>query len=108
MLKLLAVALPALAFIAAGVINASGRTQGDFVRWRYPPGWGRLTGVLEMAAVVLIAVPVTRMSGTLCLTALFYPEASSCHSGANLAAFSGESTNIESLGIGPKILRWKI
>lgn len=63
MLKLLAVALPALAFLAAGVINAAGRTQGDFVRWGYPPGWGRLTGGLEILAAILIAAPATRTAG---------------------------------------------
>lgn len=49
----------------AGLFNAIGTpaTQSSFVRWGYPPWWCRLTGGLEMASAVLIALPVSRGAG---------------------------------------------
>jgi hypothetical protein len=52
-------------FFGAGVFNAlaAPATQGSFVRWGYPSWWCRLTGGLEMASAVLIALPVSRETG---------------------------------------------
>jgi hypothetical protein len=52
-------------FFGAGLVNAIGRpaTQSSFVRWGYPPWWSRLTGGLEMASAVLIALPRSREVG---------------------------------------------
>jgi hypothetical protein len=49
----------------AGLFNAIGTpaTQSSFVRWGYPPWWGRLTGGLEIASAVLIALPGSREAG---------------------------------------------
>jgi hypothetical protein len=49
----------------AGVVNAmsGAATQSSFVRWGYPPWWGRLTGGLEMLSAVLIALPISRVAG---------------------------------------------
>ena len=57
--------LPVLAFFGAGAFNALGRnsTRSDFVRWGYPAWWCYVTGALEMATAVLIAVPATRVGG---------------------------------------------
>lgn len=53
------------AFFGAGLFNAIGTpaTQNSFVRWGYPRWWCRVTGALEMAIAVLIALPVTRGAG---------------------------------------------
>lgn len=53
------------AFLGAGLFNAIGTpaTQASFVRWGYPAWWCRVTGGLEMANAVLIAIPVTRAAG---------------------------------------------
>ncbi len=53
------------AFFGAGLFNAIGTpaTQSSFVRWSYPAWWCRVTGGLEMANAVLIALPVTRGMG---------------------------------------------
>lgn len=53
------------AFFGAGLVNAIGMpaTQSSFVRWGYPPWWSRLTGGLEMASAVLIALPGSREVG---------------------------------------------
>jgi uncharacterized membrane protein YphA (DoxX/SURF4 family) len=57
--------LLAAAFLGAGLFNMLGRpaTRRDFVRWGYPAWWGLVTGALEIAGAVLIAVPVTRAAG---------------------------------------------
>jgi hypothetical protein len=49
------------AFFGAGRFNAIGTpaTQSNFVRWGYPRWWCRVTGGLEMANAVLIALPAT-------------------------------------------------
>ncbi len=49
------------AFFGAGLFNAIGTpaTQNNFVRWGYPRWWCRVTGGLEMASAVLIALPAT-------------------------------------------------
>ncbi len=49
------------AFFGAGLFNAIGTpaTQSSFVRWGYPRWWCRVTGGLEMANAVLIALPAT-------------------------------------------------
>lgn len=53
------------AFFGAGLFNAIGTeaTRRRFVRWGYPPWWCRVTGGLEMAIAVLIAVPITHGAG---------------------------------------------
>ncbi len=65
MLHTLSTWLLAAAFAGAGLFNAIGTpaTQTSFVRWGYPAWWFRLTGGLEIASAVLIAVPVTRGVG---------------------------------------------
>ncbi len=65
MLHTLSIGLLAAAFFGAGLVNAIGAatTRGSFVRWGYPPWWCRLTGALEMASAVLIALPVGRTAG---------------------------------------------
>ncbi len=52
-------------FFGAGLFNAIGTpaTQSSFVQWGYPPWWCRLTGGLEIASAVLIALPVSRGAG---------------------------------------------
>jgi len=52
-------------FFGAGLYNAVGTpaTQSDFARWGYPRWWSRLTGGLEMASAVLIALPASRIVG---------------------------------------------
>jgi hypothetical protein len=57
--------LLAAAFLGAGLFNMVGTpaTRRDFVRWGYPAWWGLVTGSLEIAGAVLIAVPVTRAAG---------------------------------------------
>ena len=53
------------AFFGAGLFNAIGSpaTQSSFVRWGYPAWWCRVTGGLEVADALLIALPVTRKAG---------------------------------------------
>jgi DoxX-like family len=65
MLHVLSIWLLVAGFFGAGLFNAIGApaTQGSFVRWGYPPWWCRLTGGLEMASAVLIALPVSRETG---------------------------------------------
>jgi hypothetical protein len=52
-------------FLGAGLFNAIGaaQTQSDFARWGYPRWWSFVTGGLEIAAAVLIALPVGRIAG---------------------------------------------
>ena len=65
MLHALSIWVLAAAFFGAGLINAIGApaTQSSFLRWGYPPWWSRLTGGLEMASAVLIALPGSRELG---------------------------------------------
>ena len=65
MLHALSIWLLVAGFFGAGLFNAIGTpaTQSSFVRWGYPPWWCRLTGGLEMASAVLIALPVSRKVG---------------------------------------------
>lgn len=67
MLHSLSIWLLVIAFFGAGLFNAIGTpaTQSGFVRWGYPAWWCRVTGVLEMAAAVLIAFSATRGLGLL-------------------------------------------
>ena len=53
------------ALFGAGVFNAIGTpaTRSGFVRWGYPAWWCRVTGALEVASAVLIAVPGSRGVG---------------------------------------------
>ncbi len=53
------------AFFGAGLFNAIGTsgTKNDFARWGYPRWWNILTGGLEIASAVLIALPVGRLLG---------------------------------------------
>ncbi len=55
------------AFFGAGLFNAIGTpaTQSSFVRWGYPWWWCRVTGGLEMANAVLIALPATFRLGVI-------------------------------------------
>jgi hypothetical protein len=53
------------AFAGAGLVNAVGTSaaKSNFVRWGYPGWWCYLTGGLEVAAAVLIAVCSVREVG---------------------------------------------
>jgi len=59
--------LVAAAFFGAGLFNAIGTpaTQSSFVRWGYPRWWCHVTGGLEMATAVLIALPATFRLGVI-------------------------------------------
>ena len=65
MLHIVSIWLLVAAFFGAGLFNAIGSpaTQSSFVRWGYPAWWCRVTGGLEVADAVLIALPVTRGAG---------------------------------------------
>lgn len=65
MLHILSTWLVAAAFCAAGAFNAIGTpaTRANFIRWGYPAWWCRVTGGLEVATAVLIALPTTRQAG---------------------------------------------
>ena len=65
MVHTLSIWLLVAAFAGAGIFNAIGTTatRAGFVRWGYPEWWCRVTGGLEMAIAVLIALPVTRSVG---------------------------------------------
>ena len=65
MLHTVSIWLVVLAFFGAGLFNAIGTsaTKNDFVRWGYPAWWCRVTGGLEMATAISIAIPVTRRAG---------------------------------------------
>ena len=51
--------------VGAGLVNALGMagTRSAFVRWGFPRWWGVVTGALEIASAVLIALPDTRSVG---------------------------------------------
>ena len=65
MLHTILIWLLVVAFFGAGVANAAGSssTQNSFVRWGYPAWWCRVTGALEIADAVLIALPGARLVG---------------------------------------------
>jgi hypothetical protein len=65
MVDLISVCLLAVAFTGAGIVNALGvaGTRANLVRWGYPHWWCHVTGALEIAAAVLIALPATRLAG---------------------------------------------
>jgi DoxX-like family len=65
MLPTIAIWLLVAAFFGAGLFNAIGTTatQDSFIRWGYPRWWCRITGGLEMANAVLIALPASRRIG---------------------------------------------
>jgi uncharacterized membrane protein YphA (DoxX/SURF4 family) len=65
MLHAAAIGFLALAFLGAGTFNivATPATRRDFVRWGYPWWWCRITGGLEIAVAVLLAVPTARSAG---------------------------------------------
>jgi hypothetical protein len=62
MLHTVSIWLLAAAFAGAGLVNAIGAagTPASFVRWGFPAWWGRLTGALEIAVAILVALPVSR------------------------------------------------
>ena len=53
------------AFTGAGIVNALGTagTRANLIRWGYPRWWCHLTGALEVAVAILIALPLTRVIG---------------------------------------------
>ena len=65
MLHTLSIWVLVAGFFGAGLVNALGiaATQSNFDRWGYPRWWCRLTGGLEMAGAVLIALPASREVG---------------------------------------------
>ena len=65
MLHIVSICLVVAAFFGAGLFNVIGTpaTRSDFARWGYPPWWRHLTGTLEMATAILVALPITRAAG---------------------------------------------
>lgn len=65
MLHTISIWLAVASFAGAGLVNAAGRAaqRDSFVRWGYPVWWCRMTGVLELAVAVMIAVPSSRNAG---------------------------------------------
>jgi hypothetical protein len=65
MLHTVSLWLAVAAFTGAGLFNiiAAASQQESFVRWGYPAWWGRVTGVLELAVAVLIAIPASSSVG---------------------------------------------
>ena len=65
MLHTIAIWLLVVAFVGAGLFNATGTraTQDDFVRWGYPRWWCRVTGGLEIISAALITLPAGRGIG---------------------------------------------
>ena len=65
MLHLVVVWFLVVGFTGAGLINVVGTPalRSSFVRWGYPSWWGRVTGALEVASAVLIAIPAGREAG---------------------------------------------
>ena len=65
MLHIVSIWLLTAAFFGAGLFNAIGSaaTQASFVRWGYPAWWCRVTGALEIAVAVLVALPAARAVG---------------------------------------------
>lgn len=65
MLHTISILLVVAAFLGAGLFNAIGMaaTQSGFVRWGYPRWWCHVTGGLEIAVAILVAVPITREAG---------------------------------------------
>ena len=61
MLHTLATWLLIAAFFGAGLFNTIGTqaTQASFVHWGFPRWWCYVTGTVEMAVAVLIALPGT-------------------------------------------------
>ena len=68
--KLIAVGLPialGVVMIGAGGVNFTGpvAVRASFARWGYPAGFHRLTGGLEVAAGLLLLIPVTSRVGAI-------------------------------------------
>ena len=65
MLHIVSTCLVVAAFFGAGLFNVFGTlaTRRTFARWGYPPWWRHLTGGLEMATAILVAMPATRGAG---------------------------------------------
>jgi len=51
--------LPALAFLAAGVMKLGGSPEvaANFVKWGYPPWFAYVTGVIEVGGAIGLFVP---------------------------------------------------
>jgi uncharacterized membrane protein YphA (DoxX/SURF4 family) len=68
--KLIAVGLPialGVVMIGAGVANfvGSASVRESFARWGYPAGFHQVTGGLEVAAGLLLLIPVTSRFGAI-------------------------------------------
>jgi membrane protein HdeD len=68
--KLIVVWLPialGIVMIGAGAVNsvAPGSVRDSFARWRYPAGFHRVTGGLEMIAGLLLLIPATSRAGAI-------------------------------------------
>lgn len=59
-------------FILGGFLNifASPDVRADYLRWGYPDWFHYLTGTLEWTSAALIAVPFTRLAGSLLAAAV--------------------------------------
>jgi uncharacterized membrane protein YphA (DoxX/SURF4 family) len=68
--KLIAVGFPialGIVMIGAGGVNFAGSisVRTSFARWGYPTGFHRVTGGLEIAAGLLLLIPVTSRVGAI-------------------------------------------
>lgn len=72
MAQLVATWLLVAAFAGAGIVNALGiaGTRANLIRWGYPRWWCHLTGGLEIAVAILVALPATRLIGLTLGTAI--------------------------------------
>jgi uncharacterized membrane protein YphA (DoxX/SURF4 family) len=73
--KIIAVGFPialGVVMIGAGVANflGSASVRGSFARWGYPAGFHRVTGGLEVAAGLLLLVPLTSRVGAVASAAI--------------------------------------
>ncbi|MBW9089787.1 DoxX family protein [Rhizobium wenxiniae] len=65
MLYTILTSLVVVGFAGAGLFNAIGLAgqRQNFVRWGFPPWWHLLTGLLELATAVLVALPAFQTTG---------------------------------------------
>jgi hypothetical protein len=52
-------------FAASGLVHLSGAgfVRRAYARWRFPPKFHRITGILSLLAAAFLATPVTRIWG---------------------------------------------
>ena len=57
--------LLATIFAASGLVHLSGAgfVRRAYERWQFPPKFYRVTGILNLAAAIFLAAPITRIWG---------------------------------------------